>query len=38
MLAGSNNGTTQMTSKQCDPEPVFLKWLFKQIAQVPKRT
>ena len=29
MLTGANNGTTQMSSNQCDPEPVFLKWLFK---------
>ncbi|MEI6556281.1 MAG: dienelactone hydrolase family protein [Paludibacter sp.] len=30
MLTGANNGTTQMSSNQCDAEPVFLKWLFKQ--------
>jgi predicted peptidase len=30
MLTGATNGTTQMSSNQCDPEPVFLKWLFKQ--------
>jgi len=38
MLTGANNGTTQMSSNQCDPEPVFLKWLFKLTAQVPRRT
>jgi len=30
MLTGANNGTTQMSSNQCDTESVFLKWLFKQ--------
>jgi len=30
MLTGGINGTTQMSSNQCDTEPVFLKWLFKQ--------
>lgn len=35
MVTGSTNGTTQNSSSQCDPEPVFLKWLFKQI--LPKK-
>lgn len=30
MITGSDNGTTQVSSKRCDPEPVFLKWLFAQ--------
>ena len=30
MITGSSNGTTQVSSKRCDPEPVFLKWLFAQ--------
>lgn len=30
MLTGSSNGSTQMSSKRCDPEPVFLNWLFSQ--------
>jgi len=30
MITGSDNGTTQVSSRRCDPEPVFLKWLFAQ--------
>lgn len=30
MLTGATNGATQMSSNQCDTDPVFLKWLFKQ--------
>jgi predicted peptidase len=30
MIKGSDNGTTQFSSDRCDPEPVFLKWLFAQ--------
>jgi predicted peptidase len=30
MITGSDNGTTQFSSDRCDPEPVFLKWLFAQ--------
>ncbi len=30
MITGSDNGTTQASSKRCDPETVFLKWLFAQ--------
>lgn len=29
-VAGSDNGHTQFSSNRCDPEPVFLTWLFKQ--------
>jgi len=29
-ITGADNGTTQLSSKRCDPETVFLKWLFKQ--------
>jgi len=30
MITGSNNGITQLSSDRCDPEPVFLGWLFNQ--------
>ncbi|MDG1896046.1 MAG: dienelactone hydrolase family protein [Fuerstiella sp.] len=30
MITGSDNGTTQVSSDRCDPEPIFLKWLFAQ--------
>lgn len=30
MVTGSKNGTTQTSGKRCDPEPVFMKWLFSQ--------
>lgn len=30
MLTGADNGTTQLASDRCDPEPEFMKWLFKQ--------
>lgn len=29
-VAGSDNGKTRLSSNRCDPEPVFLKWLFNQ--------
>ncbi|MHC4431456.1 MAG: carboxylesterase family protein [Planctomycetota bacterium] len=28
MITGGDNGTTQLSSDRCDPEPEFLKWLF----------
>jgi hypothetical protein len=30
MIAGGENGSTQLSSDQCDPESVFMKWLFTQ--------
>lgn len=30
MIAGSDNGITQLSSDRCDPESSFLKWLFAQ--------
>jgi len=36
-ITGADNGTTQLSSKRCDPEPVFLKWLFKQKRSGNKR-
>lgn len=30
MMTGSDNGVTEMSSDRCDPEPVFMKWLFAQ--------
>jgi len=30
MIAGGDNGSTQLGSDQRNPEPVFLKWLFAQ--------
>jgi predicted peptidase len=30
MITGSDNGNTQLSSDRCDPEPIFLKWLFAQ--------
>ncbi len=30
MITGSENGSTQLSSDRCDPEPDFLKWLFAQ--------
>ncbi len=30
LIAGGDNGTTQLSSDRCDPEPDFLKWLFSQ--------
>lgn len=35
MVTGSDNGTTQYSSGQCDLESVFLKWLLKQ--KLPKK-
>ena len=28
MITGADNGTTELSSDRCDPEPVFMKWLF----------
>jgi predicted peptidase len=28
MITGADNGATEFSSNLCDPEPVFLKWLF----------
>ncbi|MCP4788374.1 MAG: alpha/beta hydrolase [Fuerstiella sp.] len=30
MITGADNGMTQFSSDRCDPEPVFLKWIFAQ--------
>jgi predicted peptidase len=30
MIAGRDNGNTQLISDRCDPEPGFLKWLFSR--------
>ena len=30
MITGADNGSTQLSSDRCDPEPVFMKWLFAQ--------
>ena len=30
MITGTDNGNTQLSSDRCDPEPVFMKWLFAQ--------
>lgn len=30
MITGADNGSTQLSSDRCDPEPVFMKWLFTQ--------
>ena len=30
MITGADNGRTQFSSDRCDPEPVFLKWIFAQ--------
>lgn len=29
-LVGGDNGRTELSSDRCDPEPVFMKWLFAQ--------
>lgn len=29
-IPGAGNGTTQVSSDRCDPEPDFMKWLFNQ--------
>ena len=31
MIDGSDNDSNQHSSDRCDPEPVFLKWLFSQF-------
>lgn len=36
MLTGGKNGSIQLGSNRCDPEPVFMKWLFNQKLQVQK--
>ncbi|MCP4451165.1 MAG: alpha/beta hydrolase [Planctomycetes bacterium] len=30
MIMGADNGTTELSSDRCNPEPVFMKWLFAQ--------
>lgn len=30
MIAGGDNGNTQLSSDRCDPEPDLMKWLFSQ--------
>ena len=30
LVAGGDNGRTQLSSERCDPEPDFMKWLFNQ--------
>ena len=30
MILGGENGSTQLSSDRCDPEPEFMKWLFAQ--------
>ena len=30
MMTGSDNGVTEMSSDHCDPEPVFMKWLYSE--------
>ena len=30
MITGGDNGSTQLSSARCNPEPVFMKWLFAQ--------
>jgi len=30
MITGADNGSTQLSSDHCDPEPIFMKWLFAQ--------
>jgi len=37
MIAGSDNGSTQMSSDRCDPEPVFMKWLLAQKLKKGRR-
>ena len=34
MITGADNGSTQLSSDRCDPEPVFMKWLFAQKRTV----
>ena len=29
-ITGNTEGSTQLSSDRCDPEPVFMKWLFAQ--------
>ena len=33
MIAGGDNGTLHFSSKRCDPEVDFLKWMFKQKTE-----
>jgi hypothetical protein len=37
MITGGDNGTTQLSSDRCDPEPTFLKWLFAQERTTQKQ-
>jgi predicted peptidase len=30
MITGGDNGSTRLSSDRCDPEPMFLEWLFAQ--------
>jgi len=30
MITGADNGTTELSSDRCNPEPEFIKWLFSQ--------
>jgi predicted peptidase len=30
LIAGGDNGSTQLSSNRCNPEPEFMKWLFAQ--------
>ena len=30
MITGADNGSTQLSSDRCDPEPDFMKWLFSR--------
>ena len=34
MITGADNGSTQLSSDRCDPELVFMKWLFAQKRTV----
>ena len=34
MITGADNGSTQLSSDRCDPEPMFMKWLFAQKRTV----
>jgi len=37
MIAGSDTSSTQHSSDRCDPEPVFLKWLFSNSSPTENR-
>ena len=36
-ITGADNGETQLSSKRCDPETDFMKWLFKQKRPKPDK-